>query len=69
MANPIIRIHNSTTNEVVEREMTDAEYNQYKIDGEAAETRADEKITKAAVREALLTKLGITSDEAKLLLG
>ena len=33
------------------------------------QTIADEAIAKASAREALLTRLGITADEAKLLLG
>jgi hypothetical protein len=30
MANPMIRIHNTETNQVVDREMTDAEFAKYK---------------------------------------
>ena len=29
MPNPIIRIHNATTNEVIDREMTDEEYAEF----------------------------------------
>ena len=29
MPNPIIRIHNTETNEVIDREMTDAEYAEF----------------------------------------
>jgi hypothetical protein len=29
MSNPIIRIHNIETNEVIDREMTDAEYAEF----------------------------------------
>ncbi len=68
MTKPIIRIHNCETNEVVDREMTNAEFAQYKKD---LEKRADEQaevLAKAEAKAALLERLGITEDEAKLLL-
>ena len=61
--------HNVTTGEVIEREMTVEELAQHEAD--KAKTKADAKAaaTKAAEKAALLEKLGITEDEAKLLLG
>jgi hypothetical protein len=59
---PIVMIHNIETNEIIEREMNDAEFAQYEIDKSNDEA-------KEAQRQALLDRLGITADEAKLLLG
>jgi hypothetical protein len=62
-----------STGEIVEREMTADELAQDKIDRDAnaaAEAaKAAEKAAADAARQALLDKLGITADEAKLLLG
>ena len=51
------------------REMTKAEHDQYKLDQAEAEAKAEAEAAKASAREALLTRLGITADEAQLLLG
>ncbi len=67
MANPTIRIQNLETNEVIDREMTDEEFAKYEADKADEKAKADLEATKAAEKAALLTKLGITSDEAKLL--
>lgn len=32
MANPMIRIHNTETDEIIDREMTDAEFAEYQAD-------------------------------------
>lgn len=69
MSRPIIKLHNAQTNEVIEREMNDEEFAQYQIDVAAEAARAAEAAAKAAQREALLDKLGITEEEARLLLG
>ena len=68
MANPIIRIHNSTTNEVIDRDMTDAEYVQYQIDKTKADANEIAKTAKDVARQAVLDKLGLTADEAQALL-
>ena len=49
-------------------EYTAAEYAQIEIDKIEAKRIADELAAKAAEKEALLAKLGISADEAKLLL-
>jgi hypothetical protein len=49
-------------------EYTAAEYAQYKIDQAEDKVRAEAEAAKAADKAALLLKLGITADEAKLLL-
>jgi len=68
MSNPIIRIHNTETDEVIDREMTDAEYAQYETDQAANAARQAEEATKATAKAALLEQLGITEEQAKLLL-
>lgn len=69
MPKPIITIHNVETGETVEREMNAAEFKQYEADQLAAKARSEAEVSKAAEKSALLAKLGITEDEAKLLLG
>ncbi len=68
MTKPMIRIHDTSTDEVIDREMTNEEYAAFQADQElvAAEKKKAEKVE--ADKAALLTKLGITPDEAKLLL-
>jgi len=68
MPKPKIRIHDMSTGEVIDREMTDAEHEAYLAD-KAEEAALEAARTQAAAdKAALLTKLGITADEAKLLL-
>lgn len=69
MTRPIVRIHDLSTDEVIDREMNDAEFAQYEADQAAAATQAAAEAAKAAEKKALLARLGITADEAKLLLG
>jgi len=69
MTKPIIRIHNIETDEVIDREMTDTEFNAWQADQEAEQARQAEAAAKAAQRQALLDKLDITAEEAQLLLG
>jgi len=66
---PMVRIHDLETNEVIDREMNDAEFAQYEADQAAAATQVAAEAAKAAEKAALLERLGITADEAKLLLG
>jgi hypothetical protein len=69
MTRPTVRIHDLSTDEVIDREMNDAEFAQYEADQAAAAERATVEAAKAAEKAALLARLGITADEAKLLLG
>lgn len=64
----MVTIHNAETNEIIEREMTPEEYAQCEIDEAQAKKREEEKATKATARAALLAKLGISAEEAQLLL-
>ena len=68
MTKPTIRIHNTETDEVIDREMTNAEFAAYKADNELQATERAEAETKSEAKAALLERLGITADEAKLLL-
>ena len=65
---PMVRIHDLSTDEMIDREMTDAEFADHEtmLTEELAKKNAIE--AKSAEKAALLTKLGITNDEAKLLL-
>ena len=69
MSRPIVKIVNVETGEELEREMTDAEFSEYEANQAAQAAKAAEEAAKAQARQALLDKLGITEDEAKLLLG
>lgn len=60
--------HNVTTGEAVERDMTKAEADQLEKDQAARLVRIADERAKADAKAALLTKLGITADEAALLL-
>jgi len=70
MNKPMIRIYTDAgIDDYIDREMNAAEFKQYETD--QAETKAikDAAEAKATAKSALLVKLGITEDEAKLLLG
>ena len=69
MTNPTIRIHNTETNEIIDREMNDAEYAQYETDQADFAAKEQAVAKQATAKAALLAKLGITEDEAALLLG
>lgn len=68
MTKPMIREHNTETNEIIDREMTDDEFEMYQKDLLAQEAARESADTKAAEKAALLAQLGITADQAKLLL-
>jgi len=61
-------IHNVTTGEIEQVDLTADEIAVIKADEAAAIADAEAKAKKEADKEALLAKLGITADEAKLLL-
>lgn len=68
MTKPLIRIHNSQTDEIIDREMTDSEYLVYVKDKEEFVKLNKEKLDARAAKDALLEKLGISAEEAALLL-
>jgi hypothetical protein len=69
MSRPIIRIHNIETNEVIDREMNDAEFAQSQIEQAEEALKQAETEAKATARQAVLDRLGLTAEEAQLLLG
>lgn len=68
MSRPQVRIYTGD-GEFIDREMNDEEYAQHLIDVAEAEKRKEAAAKKAEARAALLERLGLTEDEAKLLLG
>lgn len=69
MSRPLIRIHNIETDEIIDREMNDEEFAQYEAEQEVKANAEAEAEEKAAARQAILDRLGLTEDEAKILLG
>jgi hypothetical protein len=65
--------HNVETGEIKEIEMTAAEVKAYEAEAkkiaDAEKARKEAEVTKAADKAALLERLGINEDEARLLLG
>jgi hypothetical protein len=68
MSKPMVRIHNTETDEVIDREMNDAEFAQWQANQAAATVAKAEAEARATAKAALLTQLGITEEQAKLLL-
>ena len=68
MSKPMIRIHNTETNEIIDREMNSAELKIYEADQKAYAIKVAEAKAKAAQRQVILDRLGLTSEEAALLL-
>jgi hypothetical protein len=68
MTTPQVKIVNAETGEEVIRDMNDAELLQWELNQKTAKAEEKAIATKAAEKAALLVKLGITDDEAKLLL-
>jgi len=66
---PMVTIHDLETNEVIEREMNDAEFTEYQ-ERQAIVAAADAAKAKAeADKAALLARLGLTEDELQTILG
>lgn len=65
----MVRIHNIETDEIIDREMNDQEFAAYEAEQAVEATRQAEAEAKAAQRQALLSRLGITEEEARILLG
>ena len=66
---PIIVEHNLETNEIIEREMNNVEFERYLVDKAITEANLAAIAQKENAKSALLDKLGITAEEAALLLG
>jgi hypothetical protein len=69
MTKPMVRIHNQETDEIIDREMTDEEFAKAEaLKAERAAKEAEAK-AKATARQTILDRLGISAEEAQLLLG
>ena len=68
MTNPMIKIVNVETGEEIEREMNAQELAQFNKDAKEKAEQDAVKEAAANAKAALLAKLGITADEAALLL-
>ena len=69
MTKPMVRIHNAETNEVIDREMTAAEFKIYEADQKAIAIEKAEAEAKQAAKLAILDRIGLTADEFKTILG
>ena len=66
---PTIRIHNIETDEVIDREMNDAEFAQYQADKAAQAAKQAETDAKETAKAAILARIGLTADELITILG
>lgn len=64
-----ITVYDYETGETIVRDMTDVEEANLLVVQTEAQAEIDAAAAKAAAREALLVRLGITAEEAQLLLG
>jgi len=69
MSKPLVKIVNVETGEEIEREMDDKEFAQFEKDQEIAANRKGAEQAKIQARQAILERLGLTEEEARLLLG
>ncbi|CAB4145475.1 hypothetical protein UFOVP480_13 [uncultured Caudovirales phage] len=68
MTTQMIRIHDISTDEIIDREMNASELAQLAIDKANLDAQTQAKAQAELDKAALLAKLGLTADEAKLLL-
>jgi hypothetical protein len=69
MTKPMVRIHNSETNEIIDREMTAAEFKVYEAQQKADADLKTEADAKETAKAAILDRIGLTADELKTILG
>lgn len=69
MTKPIIRIHNIETDEIIDREMTAAEFKEFEASQKLLEKNLAALEAKAIQRQAIADRLGLTADELVVLLG
>ena len=65
----MVRIHDTETDEVIDREMTAAEYKVYQANQAEAEAKKAEAEAKEIAKAAILDRIGLTADELKTILG
>jgi hypothetical protein len=66
---PMVRIHNIETNEVIDREMTQEEFAEAQANQAIEDAKIAQVEAKATARTEILNRLGLTADEAAILLG
>ena len=66
---PMVRIHDLTTNEVIDREMNDAEFVAYEAEQAAHLVKKAEAEARETAKAAILNRIGLTADELKTILG
>ena len=69
MTKPQVKIVNAETGEEIIRDANAAELEQMQIDAANTATAQAEVAAKETQRQAILDRLGLTADEARLLLG
>ena len=69
MPRPLIRIHDTSTDTIVDREMNDAEFAQYEAEQVAYAAQKAAETKAATDRAAILAKLGITEEELRMAFG
>jgi hypothetical protein len=65
---PEVMIYDIETGKAITRSMTDQEFAQYKLDSKKVADIQVAEAAKSAAKAALLERLGITAEEASLLL-
>ena len=65
---PTVRVHNIETNEIIDREMTDEEFAQHQQDQANSIAEKTAAAAAAAAKQAVLDKLGLSSEEVATLL-
>ena len=66
---PLVRIHNIQSNEIIDREMNDGEFQQHQADqAERAKAKAKSE-AKEDAKAVILDRIGLTADELKTILG
>jgi ribosomal protein S11 len=68
MSNPIIRIHDIESGEIIDREMTKAEFDSHKKDVADFEAKQAAEKVESDKKQAILDRLGLTADEVALLI-
>jgi hypothetical protein len=66
---PMVRIHNTETDEVIDREMNDAEFKIYEAEQAAQAIAQAQAEAKETAKAAILDRIGLTADELKTILG
>jgi hypothetical protein len=66
---PTIKIHDLATDEIIDREMNEAEFAQYQTDKANSAAAKAEAEAKETAKAAILDRIGLTADELQTILG